>query len=120
MKEAIDKHFTDFNGFKEAFKKVVNSRFLPGWVWLGILNDGSGKLVIAQSNNEDNTLMMGIQEVVSTPIIGLDMWEHAYYEQHDGESAASYVDSFWDAIDWAKVSENFEKYNTQGQVAPIL
>jgi superoxide dismutase len=49
LKDTIDKHFTDFNGFKEAFKKVVQSRFLPGWVWLG--TTGDGKLIITQTNN---------------------------------------------------------------------
>jgi len=48
------------------------------------------------------------------------MWEHAYFEQHDGEATSTYIQTFWDAIDWGKVSENFENHNTQGRVAPII
>ena len=86
MKEAIDKYFTNFDGFKESFKKSVQSRFLPGWIWLGVLKDKSGKLVIYQTNNQDNTLMMGVVEVNSVPIICLDVWEHSYWEDHNGEA----------------------------------
>ena len=50
LKEAIEKHFTDFNGFKDTFRKAVESRFLPGWVWLGVV-PGDGKLIVTQTNN---------------------------------------------------------------------
>jgi Fe-Mn family superoxide dismutase len=58
LKELINKQFSDFNGFKESFKKAVMSRVLPGWVWLGYNKDGN-QLIITQTNNEDNTLMQG-------------------------------------------------------------
>uniref|UniRef100_A0A7S3FX50 Manganese/iron superoxide dismutase C-terminal domain-containing protein n=1 Tax=Strombidium rassoulzadegani TaxID=1082188 RepID=A0A7S3FX50_9SPIT len=119
LKEMIDKHFTDYSGFKESFKKVVAQRFQPGWVWLSILPDGS-KLLVTQTNNEDNTLMMGVIETKSIPIICLDLWEHSYWEEHEGSANGSYVEQFFDNVDWQKVSKNFEDYNVKGQVAPLL
>jgi len=64
--------------------------------------------------------MAGVQQNVAIPIICLNMWEHAYFEQHGGEATTSYIDNFWLAIDWGKVSENFETHNLQGKVAPII
>ena len=110
LMEAINKHFTDFNGFKEAFKKAVQSRYLPGWVWLGILPDG--KLMISQTNKQDNNLMMGVSEIDSKPIIALDLWEHAYWLDHEGDPSESYLTAFWEVVDWAKVSENYEKFTS--------
>ena len=118
LKEEIEKSFSDFSGFKETFKKSVQSRFLPGWIWLGITDNGS--LVITQTNNEDNPLMMGVVEVKCTPIICLDLWEHAYWDEHDGEAENSYLDAFWQNVNWAKVSKNFEEFNTGNKVAPII
>ena len=64
--------------------------------------------------------MMGISEVKATPVLGLNLWEHAYWADHDGEAHGTYVDKFWSFIDWKKVSENFEKYNSEGyQVGPL-
>ena len=117
LAEAIQKHFTDYASFKEAFKKAVQSRFAPGWVWLGVKD---GKLTIAQTNNHDNPLMNGVVEQNSTPVLAFCCWEHAYWEEHDGEKDVSYLEAFWNTIDWAKVSANFEQYNLKGQVAPIL
>ena len=111
LAEVIIKHFTDFESFKEAFKKVVKQRFLPGWVWLGRTKDGG--LIITQTNNQDNNLMMGVSDVQCTPIIGLDLWEHAYWVDHSCEASGSYLDNFWKVIDWAKVSQNFEKFTLQ-------
>ena len=81
---------------------------------------GDGKLAITQTNNEDNNLMMGVTEVKCTPVLGLDVWEHAYWGDHDGESNTTYLDSFWTVVDWSKVSINFEKFNIEGKVAPLL
>ena len=88
-----------------------------GWVWLGLTKDQ--KLVITQTNNEDNTLMQGISDVICTPIIGLDLWEHAYFDQYEG-SKADYLNTFWNFINWDVVSKNFEDYVLKGQVAPII
>ena len=76
LSDAISQYFTDFDGFKEAFRRAVLGRALPGWVWLGVCPDG--RLLITQTNNEDNPLMHGVVDVQCVPILGLDLWEHAY------------------------------------------
>jgi Fe-Mn family superoxide dismutase len=106
LKETIDKQFTDFQGLKESFKKACLNRVLPGWVWLGITKDG--QLVITQTNNEDNTLMHGIALVQCIPIIGIDLWEHAYIFTGDKES---YFEQFWAHLDWGKISHHFATHN---------
>lgn len=113
----IEKYFTDYQGFKQVFKKAVLGRVLPGWVWLGCGKEGH--LVITQTNNEDNPLMHGVAEVQCTPVIGIDMWEHAYFVQYKGDKEM-YCDAFLDSINWDKVSAHFEQYNLHGKVAPLL
>ena len=78
------------------------------------------RLIIAQTNNEDNTLMQGISDCPCVPVVGLDLWEHAYWTQHDGDPNGSYVEEFFESIDWGQVSENFEAHNLNGKVAPII
>jgi Fe-Mn family superoxide dismutase len=86
--EQINKQFTSFEGLKESFRKAVMSRVLPGWVWLGVGLSKSKDLVITQTNNEDNPLMGGVAEPQCTPIMGIDLWEHAYFSQFKGDKAA--------------------------------
>ena len=121
--EAIQKRYTDYEGLKEAFKKTVMSAFLPGWVWLAVMKnqDGSvGDIVIQHTNNQDNTLMVqGAASCGAIPIIALNIWEHAYWECHNGDKE-SYLEAFWAVIDWEKVSVNFESLNVNGKVAPLL
>ena len=64
--------------------------------------------------------MMGVVEVNIVPILGLNLWEHSYWEEHNGEPSSSYLETFWSVIDWQKLSINFEKFNTSGKVAPII
>ena len=78
--EQICKQYTDFDGFRNSFKQAVLNRALPGWVWLGLRADKN--LVIAQTNNEDNPLMGGVAEMPCTPIVGMDLWEHAYFHSY--------------------------------------
>ena len=111
----MNKSFTDFNGFKEAFKHKVESRLLPGWVWLCIAPDG--KLILTQTNNQDNNLMMGVTDVILTPVLGLDMWEHAYWVDHDGDATSTYLEHFWQVVDWETISANYETYNLNKQTA---
>ena len=89
---------------------------LPGWVWLGVAEDG--RLLITQTNNEDNPLMHGVVDVQCIPIIGIDMWEHAYLQQYAGDKDA-YVDTFFKCIQWAIVSANFEMFNSQGKATSV-
>lgn len=115
--EAIDKHYSDFDGFKASFKKVVQSRVVPGWVWLGLTKGGD--LVITQTNNEDNPLMGGIAEPQCTPVVGIDLWEHAYFSTFKGDKAA-YCDAWFGNVNWGKVSGGFESHNLGGKVVPLL
>ena len=65
-------------------------------------------------------MMMGVVENNSVPVIALCCWEHCYFEEHDGELDGTYIESFWNTIDWGKVSANFDEYNLKGQVAPLI
>ena len=116
LADAISQYFTDFSGFKEAFKRAVMGRALPGWVWLGVCTDG--RLLITQSNNEDNPLMHGVVDVQCVPIIGIDLWEHAYLQQYAGDKEA-YVESFFKCIMWGIVSANYEAFNALGKPTPV-
>ena len=117
LMEQISKQYTDFEGFKYAFKQAVANRAMPGWVWLGLRN---GKdLVICQTNNEDNPLMGGVAEMPCTPILGIDLWEHAYFHTYKGDKAA-YCADFLARVNWAKVSASFETHNMKSQVADLL
>jgi superoxide dismutase, Fe-Mn family len=115
--EQIEKQFTSFDGFRESFKKAVDSRILPGWVWLGV-QKSKPDLVLTQTNNMDNPLMHGVAEVLCTPLFGIDLWEHAYFHQHQGDKSA-YCDELLDDLDWAKLSHNYENFALKGQCAPI-
>lgn len=98
--EAIDKAFGSFDKFKEDFKKAATGQFGSGWAFLCAQNDGS--LHIEALPNQDSPLMHG-----HTPIMGVDVWEHAYYLNYQNRRP-DYVDAFWNVIDWGKVAANFE------------
>lgn len=91
-------------------------RALPGWVWLGVSDDG--RLLITQTNNEDNPLMHGVVDVQCVPILGMDLWEHAYLSQYRGDKEA-YFEAFFKAVQWAIVSANYESFNSQGKATPV-
>ena len=116
MLEAIAQYYTDFDSFKTAFKLAVTSRALPGWVWLGVTKDA--RLMITQTNNEDNPLMHGVVEHQCIPVIGIDLWEHAYLTDYLGNKS-TYCDNFLASVDWAIVSQNYETMNLNGKPAPM-
>ena len=97
--EAINKSFGSFDSFKEKFTNAALTRFGSGWAWL-VVSDG--KLEIMSSPNQDSPLMDG-----KVPVLGLDVWEHAYYVKHMWNRAA-YVEAFWNIINWTKVNELYE------------
>jgi len=100
--EAINASFGSFDAFKEKFAAAGLTRFGSGWAWL-ILKDG--KLEISSTPNQDNPLME-IAEVKGTPILGVDVWEHAYYLKYQNRRA-DYLGAFWNVVNWTKVGERF-------------
>jgi superoxide dismutase, Fe-Mn family len=88
------------------------ARQLPGWIWLCV-NDHEKVLRIVVTNNEDNPMMYGILAAQCRPILGIDMWEHAYYDQHNGDKEA-YIKAFFASVNWDKVSTIYEKLSATG------
>ncbi|MGG5368587.1 superoxide dismutase [Enterococcus sp. AZ196] len=97
IKDAIDEAFGSFEKMKEEFKTAATGRFGSGWAWL-VLNNG--KLEITSTANQDNPLTDG-----KTPIIGLDVWEHAYYLKYKNVRP-DYIAAFWDVVNWDQANEN--------------
>ena len=103
LAEAINTSFGSFEGFKDAFAKAAATRFGSGWAWLCV--HPGGKLEVCSSANQDNTLMPGIG-CGGTPILGLDVWEHAYYLNYQNRRP-DYIQAFFNVIHWDKVAERF-------------
>lgn len=100
---AIEKDFGSFDAFKEEFNNAAATRFGSGWAWL-VKQDG-GKLVVTSTPNQDNPLM-DIAEVKGTPVLGLDVWEHAYYLNYQNRRP-EYISAFWNVINWDEVASRF-------------
>src|SRR5688572_7381687 len=100
---AITAAFGSFADFKTQFAAAGTTRFGSGWAWL-ILKDG--KLAICSTPNQDNPLM-DVAEVKGTPVLGMDVWEHAYYLKYQNRRP-EYLGAIWNVINWTKVSERFE------------
>ncbi len=100
LKEAIDAKFGSFDAFKEEFAKAGATRFGSGWAWL-VLNNG--ELEIMSTPNQDSPLMEG-----KTPLLGLDVWEHAYYLNYQNRRP-DYISAFWNVVNWDEVAKRFEK-----------
>jgi superoxide dismutase, Fe-Mn family len=99
--EAINKAFGSFATFKEEFAKAATTRFGSGWAWLSVKTDGS--LAITSSPNQNNPLTDAID---LTPILGLDVWEHAYYLKYQNKRP-DYINAFWNVVDWNAVAERY-------------
>ena len=100
--EAIDRDFGSFDAFKDAFAKAAATRFGSGWAWLCV-NDG--KLKVCSSANQDNPLMPGVG-CGGHPILGLDVWEHAYYLNYQNRRP-DYINAFFEVVDWNAVGARF-------------
>ncbi len=96
---AINSAFGDFAGFKDQFSKAATGRFGSGWAWLCV--DKSGKLVVNSTPNQDNPISDGIK-----PIVGLDVWEHAYYLKYQNRRA-DYIGAWWNVVNWEQVAKNY-------------
>ena len=101
---AIDQTFGSFEGFKDAFSQSALTRFGSGWAWLIKQNDGT--LAITSTPNQDSPWMQGVAEICGTPLIGLDVWEHAYYLNYQNRRP-DYVSAYWNLVDWTKASAIF-------------
>ena len=102
LNDAITAAFGSFDGFKEKFANAGMTRFGSGWAWLIVKN---GALEISSTPNQDNPLM-DVAEVKGTPILGVDVWEHAYYLKYQNRRA-DYLAAFWNVVYWTKVEERF-------------
>lgn len=101
LAEAITKTFGSFEAFKEKFNTAGATRFGSGWAWLIKKDDGS--LEVTSTPNQDNPLM-DVAEVKGTPLLGCDVWEHAYYLKYQNRRP-EYLAAFWNVVNWNKVSE---------------
>lgn len=100
---AIDAKFGSFDAFKETFNKAAATRFGSGWAWLCV--DAKKELCVCSSPNQDNPLM-DVAECPGTPIMGLDVWEHAYY-LHYQNRRPDYISAFWNVVNWEEVSKRY-------------
>ncbi|MBG0783164.1 MAG: superoxide dismutase [Bacteroidales bacterium] len=105
LAKAITKNFGSIEDFKSAFEKAAATRFGSGWAWLAV--DNQGKLFISSTPNQDNPLM-DISEQQGIPILCLDVWEHAYYLRYQN-MRGSYINNFWQVVNWKEVEKRFEK-----------
>lgn len=105
LADAINETFASFDGLKEKFNAAGMARFGSGWAWLGV-NAGK-QLCICSTPNQDNPLM-DVADCKCTPILGVDVWEHAYYLKYQNRRA-EYLAAFWNLVNWKKVAERFEE-----------
>ena len=99
--DAINKKFGSFDNFKAEFAKAATTRFGSGWAWLCV--DGKGELTVTSTANQDSPISDKLK-----PILGLDVWEHAYYLKYQNRRP-DYVTAFWSVVNWDKVSEYYKK-----------
>ncbi|OGU55057.1 MAG: superoxide dismutase [Ignavibacteria bacterium RBG_13_36_8] len=104
LAEAIKSSFGSFEKFKEEFSNAAVNRFGSGWAWLIVSN---GKLVVTSSPNQDNPLM-DIADVKGSPILTIDIWEHAYYLKYQNKRP-DYISAFWNVINWDEVARRFKE-----------
>lgn len=105
LAQAIDKDFGSFDAFKSQFADSANKQFGSGWTWLIV--DRAGKLQITSTPNQDNPIMSKAV-VPGTPILGIDVWEHAYYLEYQYKRK-KYIDNFFNCVNWDKVAEKYEE-----------
>jgi superoxide dismutase, Fe-Mn family len=103
LAEAINATFGSFDAFKKQFEQAGATRFGSGWAWLSM--DAQGKLFISSTPNQDNPLM-DVVDRLGTPILGLDVWEHAYYLKYQN-MRGSYMSAFWDVVNWKEVEKRY-------------
>jgi Fe-Mn family superoxide dismutase len=103
LSEAIDKTFGSFDEFKKQFSDAGKTRFGSGWAWLSL--DDQGKLFVSSTPNQDNPIM-DLPGKAGTPLLAMDVWEHAYYLKYQNKRA-DYVEAFWNVVNWDEVSKRY-------------
>ena len=103
LTKAIDAAFGSFNGFKDAFSKAAATQFGSGWAWLCAHTDG--RLEVCATPNQDNPLMQNAS-CGGTPVLGLDVWEHAYYLNYQNRRP-DYIEAFFNVVNWTEVSKRY-------------
>lgn len=103
LAEAINEAFGSFDALKEKMNNAGMTRFGSGWAWL--IKGADGKLAVTSTPNQDNPLM-DVAEVKGTPLLGVDVWEHAYYLKYQNRRA-DYLNAFWSVVNWEKVASRF-------------
>lgn len=104
LADAINSTFGSFEKFQELFNNAATTRFGSGWAWLVLSND---KLVVTSTPNQDNPLM-DVAEVKGFPIMGLDVWEHAYYLKYQNRRP-EYITNWWNVVDWDAIAKRFDE-----------
>ncbi|HBA82502.1 MAG TPA: superoxide dismutase [Verrucomicrobia bacterium] len=104
LAQAIDSTFGGFDAFKEQFGKAGATRFGSGWAWLTVKD---GKLCICSTPNQDSPIMNGVAECPGEPILGVDVWEHAYYLKYQNRRA-DYLEAWWNVVNWPKVEAFYQ------------
>jgi superoxide dismutase, Fe-Mn family len=105
LADAIEKELGGFDKFKADFANAGATRFGSGWAWLCVKDDG--KLCVCSTPNQDSPLMKGVVDCPAKPILGLDVWEHAYYLKYQNRRP-DYIAAWWSVVNWAQVAKNYE------------
>jgi superoxide dismutase, Fe-Mn family len=104
LANAVKDAFGSFDKFKEQFSNAAATRFGSGWAWLVVQN---GKLAVGSTPNQDNPVM-DVSELKGTPILGLDVWEHAYYLKYQNKRP-EYIENWWNVVNWEEVGKRFKE-----------
>ena len=106
LASAIDSAFGNLDSLKASFKTAALTRFGSGWAWL--VRQADGSLAVTSTPNQDSPLMEGVADTTGTPILGLDVWEHAYYLNYQNRRP-DYADAFWNVVNWDLAASNFSR-----------
>lgn len=117
LKTKIEERWGSIDEMKKEFNNAAATRFGSGWAWL-MVDPETGSLNIASTPNQDNPLMAGLVEKSMIPILGLDVWEHAYYLKYQNRRP-DYISKWWNVVNWDKVVEGYDKFASKGQAIPM-
>ena len=117
LKGKIEDRWGSVDEMKKEFNNAAATRFGSGWAWLTV-NSSTGNLKILSTPNQDNPLMENSNQEIEIPILGLDVWEHAYYLKYQNRRP-EYIQQWWNVVNWDKVVEGYDKYASKGLPIPI-